>query len=337
MKLLSIDSKRIRVVLAPQSGQDLWRLSEVLEEGDTVTARTERKISVGSDAVVRKPMVLSLLVTKAEVQGDILRVAGTVAEGTDDVPRGAHHSFSIAVHDTLTIDKSGSSTGWAGWQVEKIKEEDSPVVLLLVMDREEATFALLRREPEVLATVKGAVQKKGMDGGSPYWQELATMLTEHDARIRPRHVIVASPAFFKEYVLQLLPDELRKKTVAATISSSGAAAIAELVRRPEVRHVLEKERYSSESVLVDTVLKAIHQEKGAWGLTEVAELAVVGGLESVLVTSGFLQRARHAGDYAAVAQTLADAERTKATVHILDTSAAEQVERLGGIAAVKRW
>jgi mRNA surveillance protein pelota len=334
MKLVSLDPKRTKVVVTPQSGQDLWRLSELLEEGDRVTARTERKISVGTDAVVRKPMVLSLLVQRAEVQGDILRISGTVAEGTDDVARGAHHSFAIALHDDLTIEKG---TGWASWQLEKLQEEDSHVILLLVMDREEAVFAVLRREPEVLATVKGAVQKKGMDGGSPYWQELATMLSEHDERIKPRHVVVASPAFFKEYVIQLLPEGLRKKTVAATISATGAAAISELVRRPEVRQVLARERYSTESVLVDAVLEAIHKDKGAWGLAEVAEMAVAGALETVLVTSAFLQRARHAGNYAAVAQALADAERTKAVVHILDTSAAEQLERLGGIAAVKRW
>lgn len=332
MRLISLDSKRTRAVVSPQSGQDLWRLSEVLEEGDRVTARTERKIKVGEDTVARKPMVLSILVQGAEVQGDILRIAGTVAEGTDDVPRGAHHSITIAAHDELTIEKE-----WAGWQVEKLTQEDSHVILLLVMDREEATFAVLRREPEVLSTIKGAVQKKGMDGGSPYWEELATMLVEHDARIRPRHIIVASPAFFKEYVIALLPEEVKKKTVAATISATGPAAINELVRRPEVKHVLTQERFSTESALVDRVLEAIHKDKGAWGLADVGEMALAGALDTVLVTSGFLQRARHTGTYADVAKVLADAEKTKATVHILDTTAADQVERLGGIAGVKRW
>jgi mRNA surveillance protein pelota len=332
MKLISIDPKRTQAVVSPQSGQDLWRLSELLEEGDRVTARTERKITVGTDTVVRKPMVLSVIVESTEVQGDVLRISGTVAEGTDDVARGSHHTISLAIYDTVTIEKE-----FAGWQIEKLKEEDSHVILVLVMDREEAVFAVLRREPEILSTVKGAVQKKGMDGGSPYWQELATLLAEQDARIKPRHIIVASPAFFKEYVINLLPDELKKKTVAATIGATGAAAISELVRRPEVRHVLEKERFSTESVLIDQVLEAIHKDKGAWGLADVGEMALAGALEMVVVTSAFLQRARHAGNYPAVATVIANAERTKAVVHILDTSASDQVERLGGIAGVKRW
>ena len=332
MKVLSLDSKRTRVVAAPQSGQDLWRLSELLEEGDRITARTERKIKVGEDTVARKHMVLTIIMDKAEVQGDILRISGTVAEGTDDVPRGAHHSIIIAAYDELTIEKE-----WAGWQIEKLREEDSQVILLLVMDREEATFAVLRREPEVLSTVKGIVQKKGMDGGSPYWEELAGLLVDHNERLKPRHIIVASPAFFKEYVIALLPDEIKKKTVAATISATGAAAISELVRRPEVKHVLTQERYSTESALMDRILEAIHKDKGAWGLAEVGEMAIAGALDTVLVTSAFLQRARHTGTYADVAKVLADSERTKATVHILDTTASEQLERLGGIAAVKRW
>jgi stalled ribosome rescue protein Dom34 len=233
----------------------------------------------------------------------------------------------------LTVEKD-----WAGWQIEKIKEDDSPVILILVMDREEAIFALLRREPEILSTVKGTVQKKGMDtAGSPYWEELAGLLVEHEERIKPRHVIVASPAFFKEYVIALLPDEIKKKTVAATISATGAAAIAELVRRPEVKHVLAQERYSVESALVDKVLRAINEDKGAWGLAEVGEMAVAGALEEVLVTSEFLQRARTAGTYSDVARVLSNAEKTKAQVHILDTTASEQIRKLGGIAGVKRW
>jgi stalled ribosome rescue protein Dom34 len=100
---------------------------------------------------------------------------------------------------------------------------------------------------------------------------------------------------------------------------------------------LREERYSRETELVDRLMEAIHKEKAAWGMAEVSELAPTGAFSFVLVTSSYLKRAREEGLYEALAETMRAAERTKSEVHILDTSVADQIDRLGGIAGVRRW
>jgi protein pelota len=332
MKILSLDQKRTQAVLQPQSPQDLWRLSTLLEAGDVVTARTERKIKINEDTVVRKPVTLSITVDKTELQGDILRVSGYTTEGLDDIPKGSHHTINVESHESITVDKE-----WLGWQLEKLQEQDTHPILILLMDREEAVFAVLRREPEILGTIKGVVQKKGMDGGNPYWEELAKELDAYNERVKPQHIIIASPAFFKEYVINILPEHLKKKSVGATISATGAAALSELIRRPEVKQVLSQERYAQESELIDSLMEAIHKDKAAWGINEIQEMATIGALQTLLVTTTYLTIARQTGVYEQVADVMKTAERTKAVVHVLDTSAADQVDKLGGIAGLKRW
>jgi protein pelota len=332
MKLISLDPRRTFAVVEAQSLQDLWRLSTLIEAGDTVTAKTERKIKVNEDTVVRKPVTLTILVEKTELQGDILRVSGYTTDIHDDVPKGSHHTINVVVHEPITIHKE-----WLSWQLDKLQEQEGHPILMLLMDREEAVFAVLRREPEILATIKGTVQKKGMDGGSPYWQELATHLAEYDERIKPQHIIVASPAFFKEYVIQVLPAELQKKTVGATISATGAAAMAELIRRPEVKHVLTQERFAQESTLVDQLMEAIHKEKAAWGIADVSEQVSNGAIATLLVTVAYINKTRQENTYDSLASLMKLAESMKASVHVMDTTASEQVDKLGGIAGVKRW
>lgn len=332
MKIHSVDPQRRKVVCEPQTTDDLWRLSTLLEAGDIATGRTERKVKVNEDTVVRKPVTLSLDIEKAELQGDVLRISGTVREGTDDVPKGVHHTINLAPHDSVTIEKD-----WLGWQLDKLREEEGELILLLLMDREEAVFAALRREPEVLTSIKGTVQKKGMDGGSPYWQELAKLLAEYDERLKPKHIIVASPAFFKEYVMQLLPAELAKKTVTATISATGEAALQELIRRPEVKEVLRQERYAQEALLVEELMNAIRGEKAAWGIADVEEQTNAGAIGTLLVTTRYLQQTRGEGSYGRLTAIMKLAESMKGVVHVLDTSASQQVDQLGGIAGVKRW
>ena len=332
MKLLSLDLKARKAIVQLYSSEDLWRLSQVLETDDIVTGRTERKIKVNEDTSVRKPITLSIRVESTELQGDILRVSGVTIEPLDDIPKGSHHTINVAKHDTLTIEKE-----FLSWHVEKVREEDRHPILVLLMDREEALFAVLRREPEVVLTLKGQVQKKGMDGGSPYWEELARTLAELDERFKPRHIIVASPAFFKEYVINVLPEHLRKKTVPATISATGEAAINELIRRPEVKHVLGEERFAQETEFVNQVMEAIHKEKGAYGFTEVEQAVAVGNSVLVVVTLQQVQSARSTGTYSAIAELLKQAERVGSAVHVLETTACAQIDKLGGIAAVRRW
>lgn len=332
MKIVSIDGKQTEAVLQVQSAEDLWRLSSVLEPGDRVTSKTERKVKVTEDAVTRKIITLCIEVERVELQGDALRISGKTTEGLDDVPKGSYHTITISPHDSIKLHKEFQS-----WQVEKLKEADTHPILILLMDREEAVFAVLRREPEILSTIKGVVQKKGIDGGSPYWEELAKQLAEYNERIRPLHIIVASPAFFKEYVINILPEELKRKTVGATISATGAAALSELIRRPEVRAVLKEERYSQESALIDQIMEAIHQDKAAWGIADVEENATNGALGIVVVTMNLIQKTRAEGTYEKLAHVLKLAENTKSAVHMLETSASEQIDKLGGIAGVKRW
>jgi protein pelota len=330
---VKLDAQRRKAVVEPRSAEDLWRLSGLIEAGDIVSGRTERKVKVNEDTTVRKPVFLTLDVERAELQGDALRIMGTVREGTLDVPKGVHHTFNLVAHDTIAIEKE-----WLGWQLQKLSEEDGEKILLLLMDREEAVFALLRREPEILGTIKGAVQKKGLEqAGTPYWSELAKALIEYDSRLKPKHIVVASPAFFKEYVIRLLPAELAAKTVAATISATGEAALAELIRRPELREVLAQERYALEAGYVEELMNAIRQDKAAWGIDEVETQVNIGALKTVLVTTNHLTSAKANGTYGRTNNILKLAESMKAEVHVLDTSASQQVDQLGGITGVRRW
>lgn len=304
----------------------------MLEAGDIVTARTERKLKVNEDTVVRKPVTLTVRMERVELAGETLRISGIITEGMDDIPKGAHHTIAIDANDNLTVQKE-----WLPWQLEKLQEKQGKTILLVVLDREEATFAALQREPEILSTIKGDVPKKGYDGGTPFWAEIGKALSAYAERLQPAHIVVASPAFFKEYVLDHIPPELRAKTVTATVSATGHGALAELIRRPELKAVLTQERYGQETALIDELMSAIRLDKACYGIEDVETNLSSGALKDLMITTGELQRARQENYYDRLSGMLRLAEKMKTAVHVLDTSAGEQLDKLGGIAGVKRW
>src|SRR3989338_1324800 len=163
MKILGKNLRIGEVSVIPESADDLWSLSQIIEQGDIVMGKTLRKIKIGpeeSQKSVRKPVYLKLKVEKPELQEHALRLLGTIIEGPEDIPTGSHHSFSIEEGTGITIIKDT----WHSFQIGRLEEAARSALktLICVFDRESAAFAVLKREGyEVLSKISGNVEKKG--------------------------------------------------------------------------------------------------------------------------------------------------------------------------------
>src|SRR3989338_5568835 len=168
--------------------------------------------------------------------------------------------------------------------------------VILVLDREEAIFALLKSQGyEVLSEVKGKVAKKGVDTVTKnFYAELAKGLSDYVDRYRAETAIVASPAFWKdELVKELKDDSLKKKVVLATCSSVGKNAIEEVLKRPELGEVLRMQRAAEESRLVEQLMVEIAKEGlAAYGKKEVDDAVFSGNVRFLIITSSFIGKNR---------------------------------------------
>src|SRR5690606_27514062 len=132
------DSKT--VIITPEHDEDIWVLYGVIQIGDIVRTKTIRKIKIGDTQektkVITKQIVLSITVEKKEFLGDTLRLLGSIYEGTQDIPKGEHHSFAITPSDTLHITK----VQWPHYMKDALQEakKTKQQLLVCVFDREEA-------------------------------------------------------------------------------------------------------------------------------------------------------------------------------------------------------
>ena len=217
--------------VVPENTDDLWLLSMIIEPGDRCTAFTFRKVQVG-ESTERKPMVLTLEAEKVALEGQALRVLGVVREGPEDVPRGEHHSFTLAVGESITIIK----TQWAHDQVLRMREAceaQPPIVLITVFERDEATIALMRRTGyQVLAHLSGNVEKKRMveRQGVKFFDHLASVLRDYDVRFQPRAIVLGSPAFWKDELAKVLDKEELERFWHLILGESDRAEFSPLDR-----------------------------------------------------------------------------------------------------------
>lgn len=339
MKILKRDKNYMQ--LKTENLDDLWCLSYVIDNSDLIKGKTERKIKIGEGdnvKVVRKTVTLSLNVNKVQFVDNTLRVTGTVQHGTEDIPTGAHHTITLTDDCIFSLDKK-----WASYQEQKIAEATKPRIpdiLAIIFDREEALFYMLKSSgPIKLANIKGNVAKKGEETQtSNFYKEMATQLKDYFDRYKPFHIIVASPSFFKDYLMKELPEELKKVTTTATTSSVGPGAAQELLKRPELKEVLQKNKSREELALVDSLLKALSDNLACYGPNEVQEQAMQGNVKTLLITDTFLRDSRESDTFDVIESILKQVEQTKGIIHIISTKdSVKKLNGITGIAGVLRW
>jgi protein pelota len=350
MKILHFRKDEAKVLV--ENLDDLWCLSNIIDVGDSIDGRTFRKIKVGggggderSKDGVKKPVFLKITVEKVEFSrySDVLRISGKVAEGQEDIPAGSYHTFNIEAGTTITIIK----TEWFKYQRQRLEEsakETRPDTLICVFDREEAYIALLKRYGfEVVAELKGEVAKKAdvKQTSKNFYEELLAAIKEYVGRYDARHIIVASPAFWKDELLKnLKDDDLKRKMVLATCSSCDKEAMNEVVKRQEVQSVLQQDRAAEEINLVEQLLSEISKQgAAAYGIEETRNAVDSGAAKILLVTDGLIQKTRQDNTFDTINRIMRSADRTGASVSIISSEhdGGKRLDGLGGIAAILRY
>ncbi len=347
MKILVPDFRK-GVKVAIESAEDLWYLSHIIEAGDSVSGRTERKIKLGGEGenakISKKRIFLKVAVEKVEFHrySDVLRVSGKVVSESEDVPRGSYHTFDLTEGEAVTIEKGE----WLKYQKDRLFEaakEDAGSMMAVILERDEAEFFLIKRYGhEKILSLSGDVPKKGLDERkeSTFFQDVIKKMEEYLERYNLHKIILASPAFWKEDLLKhVRSDRLRSKIVTATCSS-GNNAINEVLTRPEVAHILKEDKASQELKAVDELLSEIGKERNAaYGKGEAASSAKAGAVLRLLITDGLIHKARDDGTYSRLDSIMRDVDKKGGEIRIIssESDAGKKLDGLGGIGAILRY
>jgi len=287
---------------------------------------------------------LSIRIEKPDFhkQSDILRVSGTIIEGPDDVPKGSHHTFNVEMNSVVTIIKEK----WLEYQKEKLNEAtaEQPKILMVVFDRDEAHFAYAKSYGyEYLSEIKSDLPKKEDETKveGHYYQNIIKQISDYAIRYKIERIIVASPAFWKEYLMKEIKDlELKKKIIYAMCSSADKGAFEEVLKRPEVETALKESKAAEEINLVDELLKEIMKNNLAkYGFDEVNKAVDSGAVKILLITDFYINDAKEKGEFEKIDLLLKKVDLTKGKIKIIssDNSGGKKLDGLGGVAALLRY
>jgi protein pelota len=343
MKIIHKDLKHGIIKVKAESPQDLWYLSNIVEPGDCVSGMTERKIKIGGSddksKITKRIVFLKILVEKV-LYDTSLRMSGKILEAPDDIPMGDYHTFDVNAGTIVTLEKEH----WTKYSLKKLDEAMSSImtnVLIVAFDREEAIFAILKNQGyETLLTMKGDVSKKDFEEKKTnFYQEIYLQILNYDQKYLFDNIVLASPAFWKEYLLKEVRDErLKKKFVLATCSSVDDGTLNEILKRPELKTVLDKDRATRELKLVEELLGQISKDNAVYGLRDVNEKINSGNVSTLLISENLILRMRSEKKYSLLEESMDNAEALNAEIRMISSEEAmKKLDGLTGIAALLRW
>lgn len=341
--------ERERIVLVPESLDDLWHLQYVLEPGDRAAGDTTRRIQREDDTMrdtggEREAMHVTLAVEEVEFHkfANRLRISGEIVECSREDQLGHHHTLNVEQFDEVSIEKV-----WKPDQLERLDEaveaSETPDIAIATVEEGAASIHTVSQAgTNEYASLVGPTGKgEYARARSELFEELAATLSHLDVDA----IILAGPGFTKQdafdFIEQNAPEVAEKITMVDT-SAAGDRGVHEVLARGAVDEVVAETRIAEEAELIDELMQRIKEgETAVYGPEQTATAAEYGAVESLLILDDRLreERSGSAGWDIDVDEVLEAVEHQGGEIIVFshEFDPGKQLAGLGGIAALLRY
>lgn len=360
MRIVSENIRQGSKQLIPESITDLFLLHNLIDSGDLVTARTDRRVRKSGvsgregDKGERVKMTLTIAVEEVNFQDSEvdhrLRIRGRIQEGPSElVSLGSMHTINIEKGETLTIVKPE----WSKYHY-KILEEgkravDRPAIGLIAMERGIATIGMIDNfKMEVVAKesteLPGKIAKtKQRDSAEKNFYNRILSIIRNQLNGRVEVLVIGGPShtkdYFHKYLLENWPNN-EKKIFIENISTGTVAGLHELINREIIDRLATEYNIIRETKYIEEFESriAIDPSRIGYGLDQIVQLLEQGAIE-VLLISDMLVRSRDVTIKPIINHIMDLIDQTRVNFLIIDHKSenGKKIETFGKAIALLRY
>jgi protein pelota len=345
MKIIHKDLDHNTIKTVPETLDDIWHLSNIIQPDDLVKALTFRTDDQATDKIrtkkaSKKKMKLGIRVDQVKFHefSDRLRIHGIIEEGPQDL--GSHHTFNVTAdnRDVLTIIKETWKPHELQRLDEAVKQTSESIVLFVSLDNDEATIAVLRQSGiQWIANVEShqsgkQYQSENME--KQYFGDIIKIISEK--MTEQTTLVVVGPGFTKDHLAAYGKERHPLLFDQCLLYATGNAemnGIHEAMKSGVVEHIAKENRVVKETRIVDKVFSEI-KKNGlvAYGFEDVKQAIDAGAVDQLVIADSTVRTNK--GD-----MLLQKADEIQSDFIIINTmhDAGKKLEGLGGIAALLRF
>lgn len=340
----------------PEDADDLFTLRRIIENGDQIFADTTRVIKrvqeyARPDKGERIKVRVSIRVENISLDDmvDRLRITGIITNTDNElVPRGTHHSLTVQVGDTITIDKNRK---WNDVETNILRRSgNSTNFILVAIDAQEAAVAKisgthLKIIPNIYSGQSGKRYQhaaKNNPNIEIFFEDIAkTVQSIFSAADNNSTIIIFGPGETKRrfYNLLVVKQKLEKGKVSIIdgVDVAGEDGIFVFLRSSAIKEAMSSSKLATVSSILDEVMRLVHnsEAKYAMGMQEVSNAASIKAIE-YLVFSDSIFKTTDENDVVKLLN-LIESHGAKSFAVDSSTDIGWRVSSLGGIVALLRY
>jgi protein pelota len=342
----------------PEDADDLFTLRRIIENGDHIFADTTRVIKkvkeyARPDKGERIKVRVSLRVEGIGLDNmvDRLRITGIITNTDNElVPRGIHHSLTVQVGDTITIDKNRK---WNDVETNILRRSgNSTNFILVAIDAQEAAVAKisgthLKIIPNIYSGQSGKRYQhaaKNNPNIEIFFEDIAKTIQSmfsSTAADNSNTIIIFGPGETKRRFYNLLVDKqkLEKGNISIIdgVDVAGEDGIFVFLRSSAIKEVMSSSKLATVSSILDEIMRLVHKgdAKYAMGMQEVSYAASIKAIE-YLVFSDSIFKTTDENDVVKLLNLL-ESHGAKSFAVDSSTDIGWRVSSLGGIVALLRY
>ncbi|MDD3753495.1 MAG: mRNA surveillance protein pelota [Methanobacterium sp.] len=350
MRIIHQDAKRGIIELFPETLDDLWHLSHLIEPGDLVSSKTTRRIQdttgerLRSDRGIKKTFFMGIRVESINFHKYTgkLRAKGIIETGPEDlVSFGSHHTIDLKLNNSVRIEKER----WSKWHRKRIKEaidaSKIPRALVVVIEDDVADMGILRQYGveyygPIIGGVSGKriVQKNRQQIINNFYDEIARTINNFEGI---EGIVIAGPGFGKNDFFQFINDKYPDLANISRLENTGAGGrtgIHEVLQKGILEEMATEGRIAHEIRMMARVLEEIGKTSNmvVYGKKEVKSAAEAGAIEDLLIIDELL-RERDVEKIMDMTENLGGKVMVLSSEH----DGGKQLNALGGLAALLRY
>ncbi len=350
MRIVKQDTKEGIIEVVPETLDDLWHLSHIIEEGDNASSKTTRRIQdntgdkLRSDRGVKKTFYLGLDIENITFHlfTGKLRLTGVITRGPEDlIPLGSHHTLEVKLNTPITIKKSF----WQKWAIKRLNQaidaSKKLSAIIIVLEDDTATIGLMRQFGiEYYGPIKGHVSGKRIIDKNrqknivQFYDKVIESIQKFDSI---QNIVIAGPGFVKNDFYDYIKDnykDLAKMSVLEATGSGGRNGISEVLKKGTVEKLTSENRVAQEMGAINRLLAEIgkNSSKIAYGIQQTKNAINLGAVSELLILDTKVA-SENMGDLMDMVENMKGEVMVVSSEH----EGGKQLESLGGMAAILRY
>ncbi len=353
MKIVKDLHKLGKLIIVPESSDDLYIIYNVLNKGDLLTAKTSRKVkkgSTGSERTVRINLTIELEVIDTEFHGfdEAIRVKGLIRSASDEsISLGSHHSINIKLNKQITITKEK----WMHSEREMLKDAQlgaSTGLIVIAIDDEGAVVSLIgSHASKIILEENPTITRKGSDPNqyqqslSELFDKLISFLKDMKNEGKLENIVIGGPGFVHNQFYDKLKNttpSIAKLAIDVAINNSGINGIREIIANHLPDRIANENSAKKQSDLVDEVLDNLGRNTGLVAYAEdVYKASEIGAIEHLLIHDSQLHQSVELRNRVSKLMDTVRSARGKVTIMSSSHSSGDIIAGFGNLVALLRY